>query len=315
MSMKQITDSEWDIMRILWEESPFSSGEITFKLKELKEWSPTTVKTFLSRLVGKKILGFKTIGRRHMYFPLVTEKDCVEYEMSLIIKRVYGGSLVFESEHFQFRGDNNLDYATDVSDCLEKKYERITTDLGINLTTKKSVYLYKTQSRLHSALGYINAPSWVRAGGSWGIIHLSPKETFHDEDAGCVAVHVFTEILLYNLDSEIPVWITRGVSAYYGGWLSDKRISKTLQSNELTSDFLEHKFNNSDFIKFNENNGFIYSLTVIKYIIHRYGMKTLKQFTRNYYDYLKVFGVSKEQFFTDWRAFLKETYIKREELI
>jgi hypothetical protein len=234
--------------------------------------------------------------------------------MQMIIRRVYGGLLVYESEHFEFYGDNRLKYALTLSQQLEKKYKQVTDELEYNFKSKQPVYLYKTQSRLHSALGLKNAPSWVRAGGSWGIIHLSPEDTFHDEDAGNVAVHVFTEILLYNLDSNIPVWISRGVSAYYGRWLSDERISKTLQLSDNIIDFQELETNNNDFIKFNEDNGFIYSLTVIKYIVHQFGVKTLKHFIRNYYDYLKVFGVSKEQFFSNWKAFLKETYIKEEEL-
>jgi len=311
MEINIITDSEWRIMRVLWEESPLSSSEITLRLKEIKKWGPTTVKTFLSRLVNKDVLRFEMIGRKHMYYPAVTEKECIENEMQNIIRRVYGGLLVYESEHFEFFGDNKLKYALNLSKHLEKKYKQTTEELDFKFKSKQPVYLYKTQSSLHSALGLKNAPSWVRAGGSWGIIHLSPKETFHDEDPANVAVHVFTEILLYNLDSHMPVWIARGVSAYYGGWLSDERILKTLQSNEDIIDFQEYDFNNSDFIKYNDINGFVYSLTVIQYIVQQFGVKTLKQFISNNYDYLKVFEVCKEEFFNDWKTYLKEEYLNR----
>ena len=63
-------------------------------------WHPKTVKTFLSRLVRKKALGFRKEGRAYLYRPLVEEKDCVDAASESFLERVFGGSLKPMLAHF-----------------------------------------------------------------------------------------------------------------------------------------------------------------------------------------------------------------------
>lgn len=91
--MPQISDSEWKVMKILWENSPYTAGEIIENLAENTDWKPTTVKTLLSRLVKKNAIGFQNRNRTYYYYPLVTEDECAKAESKSFLKKVYGGAL------------------------------------------------------------------------------------------------------------------------------------------------------------------------------------------------------------------------------
>jgi BlaI family penicillinase repressor len=62
-------------------------------LADATQWKPKTIKTLLNRLVQKKALGFKKIGKAYEYYPLIDEDQCVRSESRSFLSRVYGGAL------------------------------------------------------------------------------------------------------------------------------------------------------------------------------------------------------------------------------
>ncbi len=91
--LPRIADSEWHVMKVLWEDSPHTANEVVERLSDGLSWSPRTVKTLLNRLVKKKALGFRQEGRVYHYFPKVNEEDCARAERDSFLQRVYGGAL------------------------------------------------------------------------------------------------------------------------------------------------------------------------------------------------------------------------------
>jgi BlaI family penicillinase repressor len=97
----RISETEWEVMKIIWAKAPCSAGEIIEALsRKDPTWHPKTVKAFLSRLVRKKALGFRKEGRAYLYRPLVEEKDCVDLVSESFLERVFGGSLKPMLVHF-----------------------------------------------------------------------------------------------------------------------------------------------------------------------------------------------------------------------
>ena len=84
-----ITDSEWSIMKVLWKKQPLTSTQIATQTKS----HPQTIKTFLSRLVKKKAIGYEKTGRSFYYRTLFSEKECQRHESRSFLDRVFGGSL------------------------------------------------------------------------------------------------------------------------------------------------------------------------------------------------------------------------------
>jgi len=97
----RISETEWEVMNIVWSQAPCSAGEIIAALQRRDaSWHPRTVKAYLNRLVGKGILGFKKEGRAYLYRPLVQREECVDSASDSFLERFFGGSLKPMLAHF-----------------------------------------------------------------------------------------------------------------------------------------------------------------------------------------------------------------------
>lgn len=88
-----ISDAEWQVMKVLWEKSPLTSTEIIDSLRHDTAWSPKTIHTLISRLVKKEALGVRKDTPLNQYFPLVTQEECRKVETKSFVQKVYDGSL------------------------------------------------------------------------------------------------------------------------------------------------------------------------------------------------------------------------------
>ncbi len=302
MELKLISDSEWEIMRIIWAKAPVTSTSIISDLEATTGWMPTTVKTFLSRLVKKEIIKFEKIGRSFYYSSLVSEEKCVRDELQAVIEKVYGGTIYRQTQHFVLKGNPDLDYIKGIAEALENSYSRITTDLEASLDQSIEVYVHTSQKRLHSALGLLDGPKWLRAGHIWGLLHLAPKACFDDISAEQVAVHTFLLLLIQKINPAVPYWLQQAVATYYAGWMTKEKIDA------LNFDFQDFPALSkthgmlSSYSSFKEIHGYEWGYTVIDYIINHYGVKRLAEFLRKPYDFVGVFGVTEEQFWEGWRT-------------
>lgn len=92
--LPQITDSEWIVMKVLWEESPLLSRDIVKRVGEKSTWNNKTIETLLRRLVDKGAVGFSLINSKvREYFPLVSHEECEKVESETFLKKVYDGSV------------------------------------------------------------------------------------------------------------------------------------------------------------------------------------------------------------------------------
>ncbi|MCX7749722.1 MAG: BlaI/MecI/CopY family transcriptional regulator [Clostridia bacterium] len=89
----QISDTEWQVMKVVWTKSPITANQVVKELESSAKWRPNTVKTLLGRLVRKNALGFCKEGKEYYYYPSVSEKECIREESKSFIQKVYGGAL------------------------------------------------------------------------------------------------------------------------------------------------------------------------------------------------------------------------------
>jgi len=91
--LPQISDMEWQVMKILWASAPLTANKVIKKFDGVTAWKPKTVKTLLGRLVKKKAIGFNKDGRAYVYYPLVAEDKCVKAESQSFLEKVFSGAL------------------------------------------------------------------------------------------------------------------------------------------------------------------------------------------------------------------------------
>ena len=89
----KISDSEWEVMKVIWSKNEVTSNEIIEELKEKKIWKNTTIKSLINRLLKKEAIGFKKEGKEYIYYPLVSEKECIREESKSFLQKVFNGSI------------------------------------------------------------------------------------------------------------------------------------------------------------------------------------------------------------------------------
>jgi len=87
----KISQSELEVMDVLWREAPLGSAEVVSRLDDKKDWSARTIKTLLSRLVEKGALTTEPDGRRFLYSPAVSRDAYVGRATRNFAARLFGG--------------------------------------------------------------------------------------------------------------------------------------------------------------------------------------------------------------------------------
>ncbi len=104
--ISKISDSEWEIMKIIWKNPNCTALDVIEQLKGTQKWKPKTIKTLIRRLIDKNIIGFEQFGREYKYYSLVNEDECRKTESMSFLQRVYSGSL--KSMLLNFMEEENL---------------------------------------------------------------------------------------------------------------------------------------------------------------------------------------------------------------
>ncbi|GAB2552460.1 penicillinase repressor BlaI [Gracilibacillus alcaliphilus] len=108
MSQKvpSISEAEWEVMNVLWQNSPQAASEVIASLQEKTDWKAKTVRTLLDRLVHKKVVGVNKDQRVYTFYPLYSQEDCQRAETESFVKRIYGGTV--KSMLVQFIEEDSL---------------------------------------------------------------------------------------------------------------------------------------------------------------------------------------------------------------
>ncbi len=80
-------------MAILWARSPLAASDVIAAAPSERDWSATTVKTMLSRLVEKGVLATQAEGRRFLYSPLIGRDSVAADQAGRLVDRLFGGRL------------------------------------------------------------------------------------------------------------------------------------------------------------------------------------------------------------------------------
>lgn len=120
-NLPKISEAEWEVMKIVWENNPLTSNEVIESLENKMDWKPKTIKTLISRLVKKEVLGFNADGRIYHYYPLVSKEECIREESKSFLDRVYNGTVKNMVLNFIESGNLSDKDIEDLKDILEKK--------------------------------------------------------------------------------------------------------------------------------------------------------------------------------------------------
>lgn len=93
MEKLSLSDGEWKLMNLLWDESPLTIGAMVSALRDDTAWTKATVNIMLGRLADKGAVRVDDSGRAKKFYPLISRDDAVRQEARNTLARIRTGGL------------------------------------------------------------------------------------------------------------------------------------------------------------------------------------------------------------------------------
>ena len=92
-SNAELTEAEWAIMKVVWENEPCAAGTVQEFLTHTRDWAYSTVKTTMDRMVDKGFLEIQRIRNLQLFSSVISEVDAKRGEFRKMLKRAFDGAL------------------------------------------------------------------------------------------------------------------------------------------------------------------------------------------------------------------------------
>jgi BlaI family penicillinase repressor len=89
----ELTESEWTIIKSVWENEPCAAPTIQEKLFKQTEWTYSTVRTVMDRMVVKGLLTAEKVRNLTLYRTAVTREQAQRGELLYALKHAFNGAL------------------------------------------------------------------------------------------------------------------------------------------------------------------------------------------------------------------------------
>jgi BlaI family penicillinase repressor len=89
----ELTEGEWSIMKAVWDLEPCAAPTVQEALQPIRNWSYSTVRTMMDRMVTKGLLKAEKIRNLTMYRAAVTAEQAQRGEALYALKNAFNGAL------------------------------------------------------------------------------------------------------------------------------------------------------------------------------------------------------------------------------
>ena len=93
MRDKALSDGEWKLMNLLWDQSPLTIGEMVKKLENDTGWNKATVNIMLSHLAENGAVNVDPSGRSKLFYPVLKRDEAVKREAENTLAKIKTGGL------------------------------------------------------------------------------------------------------------------------------------------------------------------------------------------------------------------------------
>jgi BlaI family penicillinase repressor len=89
----ELTESEWTIIKAVWDHEPCAAPAIQEILHKQTAWTYSTVRTLMDRMVVKGLLTAEKVRNLTLYRSVVTRKQAQRGELFYALKHAFNGAL------------------------------------------------------------------------------------------------------------------------------------------------------------------------------------------------------------------------------
>lgn len=115
------SDSEMEVLKVVWGQEKPSSASIIEALSHSQSWSKTTIKTMIARLVQKDLLDVKQEGRKYTYYATLTEEEAMYQGVDTLAQSVCATNISNIINHLITTYDLSIDDKNNILNTLNHK--------------------------------------------------------------------------------------------------------------------------------------------------------------------------------------------------
>ncbi len=93
MNTISLSDGEWKLMNLLWDEEPLTIGQMVEALKYDTGWTKATINIMLNRLNEKGAVRVETGERRKLFYPVLEREQAVQEEAKNTLEKIKTGGI------------------------------------------------------------------------------------------------------------------------------------------------------------------------------------------------------------------------------
>ena len=128
----QISDAEWQVMKIIWMQGEQTSTDLIKVLEKRFSWSKSTIQTLLARLVEKECLTREKQGKSFIYSALLTQEDSKKLLVQDIKDKLCSRRIKLLLADLIEECDFTLDYLEGLEKVIAKKKASAVTEVRCN---------------------------------------------------------------------------------------------------------------------------------------------------------------------------------------
>jgi BlaI family transcriptional regulator, penicillinase repressor len=89
----ELTEAEWAVIKAVWAKEPCTAPTIQDALRAQTQWSYSTVRTIMDRMVVKGLLTGEKTGKVTLFRSAVTRRQAQRSELLYALKHAFNGAL------------------------------------------------------------------------------------------------------------------------------------------------------------------------------------------------------------------------------
>jgi hypothetical protein len=222
-----------------------------------------------------------------------------------------------ETTHFRFYNTRRDSVCVDqMAAILEEGYMRMANRYRTQIGYKVGVRIYPSISLLHEAKGVTDwggRENWVTGMVLWGSLAIvspynpGPVRDFftsvHD-----TPLHELDHVFVYGINPNVPFWLGEGLATNAGASLPESKDRQILANRIKQNSIPTFDELNRDYNSFMFNDGYTFAKTIVEFLVKDYGDNAINYFIRHPSDFMGAFGISEQELWENWVAYIKEKY-------
>jgi len=92
-SNPELSEAEWTIMKVVWEQEPCAAGTVQEILQQSKNWAYSTVKGAMDRMAEKGFLKISKIRNLQLFSSTISQEEAQKGEFKKMLKRAFDDAL------------------------------------------------------------------------------------------------------------------------------------------------------------------------------------------------------------------------------